>query len=336
MTEDNSETDAPASTARDQERQTDTSSEERSPTEEAKRYARLATEQPDTLHGEECRIIELLRTVDPSKPIESRLERRAAASTVLARLASDDSTRIAEHVDDLVDEFQRENTREIPAEMAQIEAVSQEIMDTLVVTIALVIADEPETLTELDDLSEYAAAITTDLETETLRTATKAFFESASDLQRPAPVVETLGELVAYPDRAVQAWSAGALGQLAEDYPDEVATTAEDLRSLLGQDDETVQHNVIEALAALVGTHPDAVVPAADALQALLDHEDVAIQHNAAGVLGRLAETHPDAVVPAVESLHTLCDHDDQAVRRIAAGTLTRLAQERPDAVTDN
>lgn len=336
MTEDDPEEDDPASTARDQTPQPASPSEERTPREEAERYARLAAEQPDAIHGEEHRIIALLRPADPSAPIESRLERRVAASTALARLASEDSSAIDGYVEDLVDELQREHIREIPAESAQIEAVSLEITDTLVETIALTIADQPETITELDGLSDYVAAITTDLETETLRMAAKAFFESASELQRPGPVVETLGELVTYPDSVVQAWSAGALGQLAEEYPDAVATTADDLRSLLDHDDETVQHNVIEALAALVDTHPDAIAPAADALRTLLDHEDVAIQHNATGVLGQLAETHPDAVIPAVENLHTLRDHDDQAVRRIATGTLARLAQKRPDAVTDS
>jgi len=56
-----------------------------------------------------------------------------------------------------------------------------------------------------EKVPEYLGSISTDLDTETLRITTKALFAGASDLQQPAAVVETLGELIGCSDPIVQA-----------------------------------------------------------------------------------------------------------------------------------
>lgn len=328
MTDENSDRDHPGSTTPDQERQSRADSEAHPLTTEAERYARLAAEQPASLEGKQNRIVELLNTEAASASTEERLHRRAAASTALTRLADEDVGTIMDHVDTLVDELRTERTREMPSEGPQMQTVSREVMDNLVRTLGLVITEQPHVVAEIEDSAEFIHSISPDLETETLRIATEALFASASALQHPSAAVEILGELLTYPDEVVQAWSAGALGQLAEENPNTVAAVADDLRALLDQDAETVQHNAVEALGALVRERPDVVVPAAPALRDLLDHTAVAIQHNAAGVLGRLAERHPEVVLPAVDAFKRLCDHDDEAVRNVAAATLTRLADD--------
>lgn len=327
MTDDSSEQNHPESTTSDRTRQPGADSVERPLLAETERYAKSATEQPASVTGNQRRIIELLSMEVTSESVEERVKRRAAASTALARLANDDVGTVRDHVDILIEELRTERTREIPSEGPKMQAVSQEITNNLVRTIGLVITEQPHVVAEIEDSSEYIHSISMELETDTLRIATEALFAGASELQLPA-AVEILGELLTYPDEVVQAWSAGALGRLAEEDPDVVASVADDLRALLDQDEKTVQHNAVEAFGALVSERPDVVVPAAATLRDLLDHDEVAIQHNAAGILGRLVETHPDAVLPAVDALKRLCDHDDEAVRKIAAATLTRLANE--------
>lgn len=328
MTDENSDRVIPGSTIPDRERRSDTDAGERPLIAEAERYAREAAEQPASVTGNQRRIIELLCTQVTSESTEERLERRAAATSALVRLAEEDVGTVENHVDALVDELRTERAREIPAKRPGVRAVSLEVTNDLARTIGLVITEQPSAAHEIEGISAYIRSIATDLETDTLRTATEALFASASELQHKAAAVEILGELLAYPDDVVQAWSAGALGRLAETDPDIVAPVADDLRDLLDRDAEIVQHNAVEAFGALVSERPDVVVPAAPLLRDLLDHDEVAIQHNAAGILGRLAATHPDVVLPAVDALERLCDHDDEAVRKIAAATLTRLADQ--------
>jgi len=282
--------------------------------------------QSGTDAGERRRLIELLGMEVETEPVEERLHRRAAVSAALARLAANESGTVRESVDVLVDELRTERTRERPAEGPQTQVLSREVTNNLVRSIGLVITEQPHVVAEIEDGSEYIRSIATDLETDTLRIATEALFASASALQDPDSAVERLGELLTYPDDVVQAWSAGALGQLAEEHPDTVAAVADDLRGLLDHADETVQHNATEAFGSLVSERPDVVAPAAPLLRELLDHTEVAIQHNAAGVLGRLAETHPEVVLPAVDEFKRLCEHDDEAIRKIAATTLANLA----------
>lgn len=320
--------DTPGTTIHDRERQRGADSRDQPPKEAAERYARMAATQPTCVEGEEGRIVELLRTESGS--IEERLDRRAAASIALARLADEAVDTVGVHVELLIEELRTERTRDLSSASAHLQAGSRTVTDNLVRTIGLAIGERPGIVADIENTDEYIDSISTDLEPETLRIATKALFASASELQHPAEAVELLGELLTYPDEAVQAWAAGTFGRLAGEDPDAVAPIADELRALLDRDAEPVQHNAVEALGALVGERPDAVVPAAAALRELLGHEETAIQHNAAGVLGRLAESHPDAVINAAGELDRLRDHDDEAVRRVAAAALARLVDEPP------
>lgn len=308
---------------------------------ESRRYLQRAADQPDRALDERDRLVELLTMDSCSKSTERALERRAAASGALANCAHHEPAQVADSLTVLVSELQKESARQISDKQPELRDRSRAIRDHLVSSIAGVIADDPDTTLALEEFETFTEALTTDRSDEALRVAARALFAYASDPanseQREAlsRATDRLEELLAYPDTAVQAWSAGTLGALAEEIPAAVAPTAGGLRSLLHHDNETVQHNAVEALAALVDTHPETVAPASDALRNLLTHDETALQHNAAGVMGRLAETHPDAVSPAVEELQTLCTHEEKAVRRIATGALARVAQARQGSDSD-
>lgn len=304
------------------------------PAAEAKRYLRRAAEQPEDAHRVQARLIELLSAEKSTG--RNELERRAAASGALAKLAHNSPASLEAFLPELVEELRRETDREMSDGDPESRVISRTVRDRLVQTIAHIIVNTPGTTVEKEAFDDFVRSVTTDLDDRTLRVATQALFASADERSGVlASSTELLGELVAYPDAVIQAWGAGTIGRVAAEYPDEVAATVADLRRLLTHDDATVQHNAVEALAALVVPRPDTVAPAAGVLRPLLAHEEVAIQHNAAGVLGRLAEVHPDAVIPAVEDLQDLLDHDDEAVRHIATSALARLAREHPDAVAD-
>lgn len=306
------------------------------PAAEARQYLQRASEQPEGVREERARLIELLSPKGSSASAQRELERRAAASGALAKLARDDPTSLEKFLPALVEELRKETGRELSDEESKTLSASRTIRNHLVWTISCIIVNKPETATEFDAFADFVGAVTTDLDNRALQVTTKALFASADERSgNLASATELLSELLTSPDEAIQAWSAGTVGRVAEEHPDAVASTADNLRCLLTQDDETVQHNAVEALAALVRPRPDIVVPAADALRNLLDHDEVAIQHNAAGVLGWLAKDYPDAVIPAVEDLFELRGHDDEAVQQIATGALTRLAHERPEAVAD-
>jgi hypothetical protein len=306
------------------------------PTAEAKRYLGRVAEQPNEVREEQARIIELLSTGGSSTANREMLERRAAASCTLAKLARDDPPSLEDSLPTLIEELRSETGRELSADRSENRAASRTIRDRLVRTVAYIIVSEPRTAIETDGFADFVDAVTIDLDERTLRVASKALFASADERSAElASATELLSELLVSPDEAVQAWAAGTVGKVAEKHPDAVASTTADLHRLLKHDNTTVQHNAVEALAAFVRERPDTVAPAVDALRDLLAHEETAIQYNAAGVLGWLAEDHPDAVIPVVGELEDLRDHDVEAVRRIATGALARLANERSDGVID-
>lgn len=303
---------------------------------EAHRQLQVATDQPAQAIDDRDRVIELLSMDLPSDSVTQELDRRAAASGALAAIAQETPARLVDRLPVLAAELRGELERTITDENAELSETSRAIRDQLVRSMALAIEADSSSVLSPDGFATFIDGVTTDLTDETLRAAAKALFacadEQAGSLAR---ATDTLEELLAYQDEAVQAWSAGTLGKLAEVAPGAVATTASGLHRLLEHEDGTVQHNALEAMGMLVQERPEAVIPAADTLRELLTRDEAALQHNAAGVLGYLAKTHPEAVIPAIEDLRELCTHDDDAVRRIATGALTRLAEERPGAVTD-
>jgi hypothetical protein len=302
----------------------------------ANRYLRRATERPEDVHDERERLVELLS--GSGSTAGNELERRAAASAALAKLARDRPTFLEASLPVLVEELRREQDRELPDGGAEYSAVSRAIRANLVRAVATVIGETSGTTLRRGAFVDFVRAVTTDLDEETLRMAARALFTSADDRSVGlATAPERLRALLAHPDPVVEALAAGTVGRVAADHPDAVADTAavDELRALLEHHESAVQHNAVEALAALVGPRPDSVAPAADALRTLLGHEDAAVQHNAAGVLGRLAAEHPDAVLPAIADLQRLRDHDDEAVRRRATAAVARLARERSDDADD-
>jgi hypothetical protein len=301
------------------------------PAVEAKCYLESAAERLEDLRNERARLVELL-LVEGSTG-RARLKRRAAASGALANLARADPASLEPFVPELVAELRREIERDVEGADAERTATARTVRDRLVGTLARVLADSPGTA-DRSVAAAFARAVTADLETATLRVATRATFVLAD--RHPevlASSADRLGALLAVPDPVVRAWAAGTVGRVARERPDAVAPVAADLRRLLEHEDDAVRHNAVEALATLARDRPDAVAPAGDRLHELLDHDDVAIQHNVTGTLGALAPTHPEVVVPAVETIAGLTHHDEQAVRNVAKGTLAQLARERSDAL---
>lgn len=301
---------------------------------EAEHYAQVAADEPDQAYENRERIVELLNSKVAPEAVQLGKERRAAASRALVRMARTAPDMIHDDVGPLLDALGTERPRDTPTE--DDDAPAREITANLVQTIALVIEDDLETVAGIDAISAYTRAISPDLNTETLRLVTKASFECAHDYPtRLVPPVETMRELLRYPDDVIQAYAAGVVGRLAQEHPDAVVPAIEDIQPLLSHDNATVQHNAVEALGEIVSERPGAVVSVADDLRQLLSHTDEAIQHNAAGVFGHLVQEDPDTAVSAVEDLKHLLDHDNDAIHRIAAGILAHLAQERPDAIVD-
>ncbi len=200
--------------------------------------------------------------------------------------------------------------------------------------VAETIVTEPSAAADSEPFDAFVGALTRDLGTKTQKVVARALFAAAANRSDTiAREIDTVLPLLDTDDPVVAAWSAGALGRVAETHADAVAPAAMDLAALVEHDSQTVQHNAVEALAALVQELPEAVAPATDALRPLLNTNDVAIQHNTTGIFGILAATHPDAVTPAAGIIADLRGHEEEAVRKVAAGTLARLAQERPDVV---
>lgn len=304
------------------------------PTAEVIRYRRRAAERPGEVREERDRIVELL-SAGRSTGLD-QLKQRAAASAALATLAQDDPGSLEAVLPELVGELRRETDRKRSDAALEHRVISRTVSTRLVRTIARIVVASPHPPFGRDAVADFVGAVTTDLDTTSIRVATNAVFVCADDHPGAlASAAELLGELLGFPDAVVQAWSAATVGRVAAEHPDAMAATAASLRRLLTHDDGTVRHNALEALAALVGPRPDVVAPAAAELRGLLDHDDVAIQHNAAGVLGHLAGEYPDAVLPAADALRELSDHDDVAVRRVATHALARLATRRPEAIAD-
>lgn len=305
-------------------------------TAEAKRYLRRVAERPEEVREEQARIIELLSTGDSTASNREQLERRVAASCTLAKMARDGPPSLEDSLPTLTEELRNETEGGLSDETPETRAASRTIRDHLVRAVAYIIVSNPQTATEVEGFADFIDAVSNDLRERTLRVASKALFASADERSAElASATEILSELLVAPDETVQAWTAGTVGQVAENHPDAVASTTANLRPLLEHDNTTVQHNAVEALGSFVRERPDTVAPAADALRCLLAHEETSIQYNAAGVLGWLAADHPDAVIPAVGELENLRDHDEEAVRRIAIRALARLAKERSDGGSD-
>lgn len=312
----------------------DRPSDDRRTDRAATRYLRRVAEQPDDVCEQQQRIAELLAT-GRSTGLDG-LERRAAASRALATLVQDDPGSLEPMVSDLVEELRREMDRERSEEDAERQAISRTINIRLVRTVARIVVSAPDTPLKRDAFADFVGGVTTDLDTATLRVATRALFVGTGDHSVAfASAGELLEELLEYPDAAVRAWSAATVGRVAAEHPDAMVTTAAALRRLLTYDNASVRHNAVEALATFVGPRPDVVAPAAAELRDLLDHDDAAVQHNAAGVLARLAGEYPDAVLPAVEALAELGDHDREAVRRVATRALVQVVSTHPGATAD-
>ena len=302
---------------------------------EAERSFGRAEEHPGAGRQELERIVDVL-TARQGTGREDR-EHRVAASSVLASTARVDSAALEAFLPAVVEALRRETEPAVTDGPPENQAKAGTVRANLVETVSNVIVETSGTAVGKESFTDFVAAVTTDLEAETLRLATQALFASADHRAGElASAVTLLDELLTYPDDGVQAWAAGTVGRVAATHPNAVADTAVDLRRLLSHEDGTVQHNSLEALAAFVGTRPDVVVPAAGTLRDLLEHEEVAIRHNAAGILYVLAEHQPGAVRPAAGELRTLRDHHNDAIGRIATATLARLAREREGAATDS
>lgn len=275
------------------------------------------------------RLIARLEAGEAGEPARQRLERRVAASAALADVARAEPASLREHLPVLLEELRRTGATAPDATAGDNEG---RLQANLVRCLAHVVAADPGALARRDAVADVCASVTADLDDGTVQVAAETLFAAAGECPAAlGPAVDALGDLVAHPDAAVQAWSAGALGRLAGEHPDAVAAAAPALHDLLDHGDPAVQHNAVEALGHLVQVRPDPVAAATPELRALLDHDDTAVQHNAAGVLGHLVDDHPEAVAPAADRLRALCDHDEAAVRRVASGVLVRLADARPD-----
>lgn len=308
---------------------------------EATRYLREGAEEPERLRGNADRLATLL-TAEPTESVRGGLQRRAAAGGALAILAAEAPESLADRCPTLVRALDRE-TRRKPFTARECRRAAWTVRARLVRAVGRVLAADPAAAPP--SIRPVVTAVRPAFDDGTLRAASRGLFACADE--RPAafglgddgeraapadPVAETIRELLGCREPAVAAWSAAAVGRLADHAPDAVAPVAPALRRLLSRADPTVRHNALEAVAALVDDRPDAVAPAADTLRALLGDDSTAVQHNAAAVLAALAATSPSAVTAAAGRLRRLLDHHDPAVRRAAATALARLSTAPNDA----
>lgn len=125
----------------------------------------------------------------------------------------------------------------------------------------------------------------------------------------------------------VRARSAEALGYVALDHPDAVASpeTVADLRVGLSYDDPEVKRKLAKALAFIALGDPDRLRHQVGRLAASLDAEDDRLRYHLCTALVAVGCEHPDALADAADRLSERLDDECSYVRGRAAEALGLL-----------
>jgi hypothetical protein len=186
-------------------------------------------------------------------------------------------------------------------------------------------------------LPELTARLTDD-ERSVRLTAAKLFVAVArTEPSAAAEYVDALGDRLA--DEAefyyVRARSAEALGYVALDHPEEVASPEllADLRIGLSFDEPEVKEKLAKALASVAMGDPGRLRHHAADLADHLDDDDELVRYHLCTALTAIGCESPTALSAASPALVERLSEDDVHVRARAAEALALLACEEPDQV---
>lgn len=101
-----------------------------------------------------------------------------------------------------------------------------------------------------------------------------------------------------------------ALGRLTKQHPAMTKEIIPTARDLIQDDNVYVASNAAGLLADLADEYPEAVATEIDPLVQLLDHDDTELRYNAVAVLTRVAEVDPEAVEPLIPEFINLLDDE--------------------------
>ena len=101
-----------------------------------------------------------------------------------------------------------------------------------------------------------------------------------------------------------------ALGRLTKQHPAMTKEIIPTARDLVQDDNVYVASNAAGLLADLADEYPEAVATEIDPLVQLLDHDDTELRYNAVAVLTRVAEVDPEAVEPLIPEFIDLLDDE--------------------------
>jgi len=101
-----------------------------------------------------------------------------------------------------------------------------------------------------------------------------------------------------------------ALGRFTKQHPAMTKEIIPTARTLVREDDIYVASNAAGLLADVADEYPEAVATEIDPFVQLLDHDDAQLRYNAVAVLTRVADVNPEAVEPLIPKLIDLLDDE--------------------------
>ena len=101
-----------------------------------------------------------------------------------------------------------------------------------------------------------------------------------------------------------------ALGRFTKQHPAMTKEIIPTARDLIQEDDIYVASNAAGLLADVADEYPEAVATEIDPFVQLLDHDDAQLRYNAVAVLTRVADVNPEAVEPLIPRLIDLLDDE--------------------------
>ena len=101
-----------------------------------------------------------------------------------------------------------------------------------------------------------------------------------------------------------------ALGRLTKQHPAMTKEIIPTARDLVQDENVYVASNAAGLLADLADEYPEAVATEIDPVVQLLDHDDTELRYNAVAVLTRVAEVDPEAVEPLIPEFIDLLDDE--------------------------
>ena len=101
-----------------------------------------------------------------------------------------------------------------------------------------------------------------------------------------------------------------ALGRFTKQHPAMTKEIIPTARDLIQEDDIYVASNAAGLLADVADEYPEAVATEIDPFVQLLDHDDAQLRYNAVAVLTRVADVNPEAVEPLIPKLIDCLDDE--------------------------